>query len=394
MLFLEEDGLLVRGDLQSVDAVLEQLLQPAEVEAHRRAASRVADITATGASVASVAATAQEYLRLTPESLAKVKQYGAQNDGTGALLAYVRGDRGKIAGQLKFENVSFGPEQALAMQTAAVSMALRSAIADVQAAVERVEDKVSDIQRRLGARQLGDVVGSYRRLSRVVEATSARGELLDADWDSVAGAGLGLERDLETMRAYVTKTVDDIDAHARLPKRETAVKRLSDPNGVTGTLRLILVAEQALHLWEYLRIERIRRTQPEHLESALDEARASLASHRARDEELLRTTTERIKRARKIDPLEILHVLAIPDMEKASNRALDELGEFARAARAPLPVAGRHIRRPELSETGAELKRQALDAKDGVVQVTRSAGQATARGAKSAGHRVGRSLRR
>ena len=175
------------------------------------------------------------------------------------------------------------------MQTAAVSMALRSAIADVQAAVERVEDKVSDIQRRLGARQLGDVVGSYRRLSRVVEATSARGELLDADWDSVAGAGLDLERDLETMRAYVTTTVDGIDVHARLPKRESAVKRLSDPNGVTGTLRLILVAEQALHLWEYLRIERIRQTQPEHLESALDEARTSLASQRERDEELVRT---------------------------------------------------------------------------------------------------------
>ena len=160
------------------------------------------------------------------------------------------------------------------MQTAAVSMALRSAIADVQAAVERVEDKVSDIQRRLGARELGEVVGSYRRLSRVVEATSARGELLDADWESIAGAGLDLDRDLATMRAYVTKTVNAIKADARLSKRENAVQRLSDPEGVAGTLRLILVAEQALHLWEYLRIERIRRTQPEHLESALEEARS------------------------------------------------------------------------------------------------------------------------
>lgn len=394
MLFLDEGGLLVRGDLQSVDAVLEELLEPAEVEAHRRAASRVADVTAAGASVAAVAATAQEYLRLTPESLARVQQYGAQHDGSGALLAVVRGDGGRIAGQLKFEHVSFGAEQALAMQTAAVSMALRSAIADVQAAVERVEDKVSDIQRRLGARELGEVVGSYRRLSRVVEATSARGELLDADWESIAGAGLDLDRDLETMRAYVTKTVNAVKDDARLSKRENAVKRLSDPEGVAGTLRLILVAEQALHLWEYLRIERIRRTQPEHLESALEEARSSLRSQRQLDEALVHTATKRIKRARKIDPLEIHHVLAIPEMEKASNRALDALAEFARASRAPLPVASRRIRRPELAEAGAELKQQAIGAKDGVVQASMIVGRATARGAKTVSRRAGRPFRR
>ena len=81
-------------------------------------------------------------------------------------------------------------------------------------------------------------------------------------------------------------------------------------------------------------------------------------------------------------------------MEKASNRALDALAEFARASRAPLPVASRRIRRPELAEAGAELKRQAIDAKDGVVQASTTAGQATARGAKRASRRVGRSFRR
>jgi len=143
-LFLDDnDGRLVHGDLHTVDAALAELLAPGEVEVHRRATSRVADVAAVGASAAAVATTAQEYLRLTADSLEKVKRLGAQTDGTGAQRGYVRGDGGQMAGQLTFETVTLGAEQVLALRTAAVSMALRSAIADVQAAVERVEERVS-----------------------------------------------------------------------------------------------------------------------------------------------------------------------------------------------------------------------------------------------------------
>ena len=391
-LFLDEDGgLLVRGSSQAVDTVLAELLTPAEIEAHRRVTSRVTDVTAAGASAAAVATTAQEYLRLTAGSLEKVRQFGSQTDGTGALRGYVRDQGGHFAGSLSFETVTFGAEQALALQTAAVSMALRSAIANVEAAVERVEGKVSDIQRRLGSREIGDVVGVYRRLDRVVAATTSRGHLLDADWDAVAGAGLVLEQALETMRAYATLTVSAIDPEARLPKREAAVKDLNDPGGVAGTLQLILIAEQALHLWEYLHLERVRQTDPDHVQSALVEARSSLRAQRERDEELVVAATACIERVRRIDPLEVHYLFAIPAMEDASNRALDRLQEFAEAARAPAPAIGRGLRRPALSETRAEAKRKALDVKDDVIEVAQITGKATARGAKYASRRVRRS---
>lgn len=390
-LFLDDDGgLLVRGDSQTVDAVLAGLLTPGELEAHRRVTPRVTDVAAVGASALAVAATAQEYLRPTAASLEKLSRFGAQTDSTGALRGYVRGGGGQFAGQLSFESVSFGAEQALALQTAAVSMALRSAIANVEAAVERVEGKVSDIQRRLGAREIGDVVGAYRRLDRVVAATTARGHLLDADWDSVAGAGLDLDRALEALRAYATRTINAIDPDAGLPKRASAVKDLNDPDGVAGTLQLILIAEQALHLWEYLRLERVRQTDPDHVESAIQEARGSLRTQRTLDEGLVAAAVGRIERVRTIDPLEVHHLFAIPGMEKASNRALDELHAFAEAARAPAPDIARDLRRPALSETRAEAKRKAIDAKDDVIQVTRIAGKATAQGAKYASERVRR----
>lgn len=390
-LFLDGDGgLLVRGESHAVDTVLAELLTPAEIEAHRQVASRVADVTAAGASVAAVAVTAQEYLRPTAASLEKLSRFGAQTDSSGALRGFVR-DNGRFAGNLSFETVSFGAEQALALQTAAVTMALRTAIANVEAAVERVEEKVSDLQRRLGAKEVGDVVGTYRRLDRVVAATATRGHLLDADWDAVAGAGLDLDRALESMRAYVIKTVNAIDPEARLPKREAGVESLGDADGVAGSLKLILVAEQALHLWEYLRLERIRQTDPDHVQSALTEARTSLKAQRAQDEKLVAAAVGRIERVRTIDPLEVHHLLAIPNMKEASNRFLDELEAFAEAARAPLPAIGRDLTRPALSETRAEAKRKALDAKDDVIEVARFTGRATAMGAKYASKRVRRS---
>lgn len=394
-LFLDDDGgLLVRGDLEAVDAVIAGLLTPGELDVRRRVVSRASDATAVGASALAVASTAQEYLRPTADSLEKLRRFGTQTDGAGAMRGYVRGGGGQFAGQLSFESVSFGAEQALALQTAAVSMALRSAIADVQAAVERVEDKVSDIQHRLGARELGDVVGVYRRLNRVVLATTARGHLLDADWDSVAGAGLDLDRALEAMRGYAIKSVNAIDPEARLPRRDAAVRHLSDLDGVAGTLQLILIAEQGLHLWEYLRLERIRQTEPDHVESAVAEARTSLRTQRELDEQFVTAAVGRIERVRRIDPLEVHHLLAIPGMEKASNNALDILQQFAEAARAPVPDFAPSLHRPALSETRAEVKRKAVDVKDDVIQVAQIASKATAQGAKYASSRVRRSGRR
>jgi len=273
-LFLDGD-LYVTGEADAIDLVLAEVLGPDDSR-QRRSATRLADAGAVGATAAAARAATEELLQPTAGSLEKLREFGAQLDGSGALRAYVRGDGGKFAGQLTFEAVSFGAEQALAMQTAAVSLALRSAIADVQAAVEAVDQKVSDIQKRVRAREVGEVVGTYRYLQQVVDSTRARGRLLEADWDQVAGTRRDLEIALESLRAYVTDSVNDIDGDDPLPKREAVIRRIASPKGVAGSLRLIVIAEQALCFLEYLRLERIRITDPDHLSSALADARRAL----------------------------------------------------------------------------------------------------------------------
>ena len=392
-LFLDGIDLYVTGEARSIDVVLTELLGPG-TPGRRGTARSLADAGAVAASIAAVAVPAEGLYRLTPDAVAKLAEHGAQLTDGGALKAVVRGDGGRFAGQLSFDAVSFGAEQAMAMQTAAVSLALRSAIADVQAAVEAVDAKVSDIQQKIHAREVGEIVGSYRFLQQVVDSTRERGRLLDADWDQVAGARRDLEIALESLRAYVTQTVNEIDAEASLPKREAAIKRLADDKGVAGSMRLVLVAQQALHLLEYLRLERVRTTAPDEVPSALADARKSLAQQRERDAALVRAATARIEAAKHVDALEIHRVFSIARLEKASGDAFDVLEAFAEASRADLPDIDRLVRRPQLSEARDEVLRQAVTAKDGVVDASKYLGHAASRGAKQAADTVRERVRR
>lgn len=393
MLFLDGDDLYVTGEATSIDLVLADLLGPVDAM-RRRSATRLAEAGAVAAGAAALAMPAEELFRLTPEGLAKLAQYGEQLTDGGALRGFVRGDAGRFAGDLSFEAVSFGAEQALAMQTAAVALALRSAIADVQAAVEAVDEKVSDIQKKVRAREVGEVVGTYRFLKRVVDSTRERGQLLEADWDQVAGARRDLEIALESLRAYVTESINDINADDSLPKRESAIKRITSNKGVAGSLRLILIAEQSLHLLEYLRLERVRTTDPDQVPSALADAKRSLNAQRELDATLVHTAIASIEAAKQVDPLEIHRIFSIPQLEKASVKAFDALASFASASRSDLPEFDRLVRRPEVAEARAEVKRHAVYARDGVVDGSKALGQAVSQGAKQVSESVREKVRR
>lgn len=392
-LFLDGSDLYVTGETASIDLVVSDILGPEDAH-RRRSATRLAEAGGVAAGAAAVAMPAEELFRLTPEGLAKLAEYGGQLTDGGALRGYVRGDGGRFAGDLSFDTVTFGAEQALAMQTAAVALALRSAIADVQAAVEAVDQKVSDIQKKARAREIGEVVGIYRFLRQVVDATRERGRLLEADWDQVAGARRDLEIALESLRAYVSEAIDEIDAEDSLPKREAAIKRMGSNKSVAGSLRLILVAEQALHLLEYLRLERVRTTDPDQVPSAVAEAKKSLNVQRKRDAALVESAIARIVAAKKIDALEVHRVFSIPQLEKASVIAFDALESFVAASRCDLPEFDRVVQRPAFSETRAEVRRQAVSARDGVVDTSKVIGQAASRGARQASDSVRERVRR
>lgn len=367
LIFADEFGVLVQGPEDAASAAIEQLLQGTDPGPGARRRIPATETAAIGATGLAVAASSGEYLRLTSESAALVTKYKAQFNEAGAMRGWVK-DGNKFAGQLAFEPVSMAAEQALALQTAAVSLALKSAIADVQKAVEEVADKVDDIRKQMRARLQGDVVGTYRHLREVADQTTQRGRLLEADWDSVAGVRNQLHRDLDTLRNYVRGEVNEITLDLSVPAREKRFRRfVEDAGSVADTLRLILVTEQSLQLFEYLRLQRVRDRDPEHVESALDDARNSLKGQLERDEELVNRMLAAVERGRVVEALEVHRVFSKGSLDAAARRFHEQVAVFSDSSRLTLPGQLDDMRQASIADARAELRRRGVVA-SGVIR--------------------------
>lgn len=395
--FVRGNELMVDGSRTDIDLLLDQLSVPAE-QSRRGVASGAAEIGAMAATAGTLAATSRELYELTPEAMALIEKFGWAENAAGDLSGVVKHAKSSVAGHLSFDKVSMGAEQAMALQTAAVAIALRSAIADVKKAVEEVDGKVEDLQRRARAAEVGEVVGLYRELERMVQQTQVRGRLLGADWDSIDSVRRDLAVALESLRAYVRSTVRSTTSSADLPDRVKAIEQIASAQSVAGSLQLIAVAEHALHLWHYLYVERVRTTDPEHVLEAVETARAVLDEHRHFDEELVVLMLDRVAELGDVRPLEIHRRLSIRGMDQAMQSAESAVEAFADRTRAPLPrVRGEEVARPGLPEARAEVRARAIEARDIGADLsrdlTRSMQERTGKRIEKVRHKLSRSER-
>ena len=343
----------------------------------RRLGAPITTAAATAGSALAATDHGGDYYRLTAASAAKLAELGPRFDENGSMFGFVRSGN-KFAGNLRFEQVGFAPEQALALQSAAVSLALRSAIADVQAAVERVEGKIEDVQRHLRAQLNGDVIGTLRHLERVATSTQERGVLLEADWASVAGVRVEISRNLERLRDYVMRQASDIDARTRLPKREAKLHDFLEPGGSRDQLNLVLISQHSLHIWEMLRIAQVRQREPEHTASAIGDARRSIAWEQTQNEELVESVMQCLEDLRKVRPLELNRVFSAREMQRTAEGIHSSLQEFASAAQISLAELGQ-AHRPTVRDARDEARARALGAARGA----KALGSAAAHGGTS-----------
>lgn len=146
VLVADDDGLLVSGPPADVETLVAAMTQAAGPGVAASGIAPVADLAAAAGSIAAFAVTACEYVRHTESSRAAIREHGLiPGEGKGVFRSFVRTEGGQFAKNLDWTKVDVGPERALSLQVAAVALALRIAIKEVQAAVERVEGKVDQI---------------------------------------------------------------------------------------------------------------------------------------------------------------------------------------------------------------------------------------------------------
>lgn len=249
---VEDEGVLIHGDAAAVEKYLGELIDLAKgaVAVAGVQQKNLANIAAAGLGAAIVAMQKGYFVRLSKDSV-KLLQTKQIVPGTGGYnRMFVKGGAGKIAGQLQWKKVPIGPSQAMAVQMFAVQMALKTAIANVEEAVERVEGKVQELLNLAHAERLGDIVGQRRSLKRAFQYMDDYGALPSADWEALAPLGPELEQAIEKLHEHARRTLRDFDDAKPIQDRAKYLTSAIENNSFGETLRLLVVAQDSMYLWQ------------------------------------------------------------------------------------------------------------------------------------------------
>lgn len=333
---VEPEGLLVCGDRDIVAGYLERIKDVAGSGVRVAGIDKksLADLAAVGASIGALTAqTGGDLVRLSPASMELLKNFNIVPGTEGFNRMTVMGADHLFKGQLQWQAIAMTPQAAMTVQLAVVAAALRTAIASVEAAVDRVQGSVDQILALAASSVTGDVIGHHEALANVCKTLDETGVLPTADWQSVAGLGPVLSAGVEKLRNHIKKTLEGFDSSRPIQDRATHLTKAVNDNRLGESLQLLIVAEDSLYLWQRLRIERVRGTEPEHLDTVVKSAREILADHLGRDQELIEHLHTELDAYGKTKPLEIMRWMSSSQMKKDMVHLRQDVDGFAEARR-------------------------------------------------------------
>lgn len=353
---VDEEGLILTGDQESVERYLDRLRSVAgdTADVVQLSRSKAANAAATAAGITNTTVQHGEFVRLSPASMKLLKANKVIPGTEGFNRMTVVNSKGKFAGQMQWQRVPLGPSQAMALQMFALQMALTSAIASVEEAVERVEGKVDEVLALAKADRAGDVVGQNAAVTRLVEYLDRQGSLPSADWDAVAPLGPELEITIERLRAHIKDALTGFNPEQPIQDRAKYLDKVVTSNRLGETLQLLVVAEDTLYQWQRLRIARVEDTEPQHLENVVRSARDLLRNHVEHDGEVLAQARENLADFARIRPLEIVRFLSTEQLKTNIVSLRDDLDSFAVARRSQV-IGWTEAEDPGVQEALAEI---------------------------------------
>ncbi len=325
-----DEALLLGGAPAAVESYLARLRATAG-QAMRVAGVDGASLASGLAGLAALLAESGTYVQLHRDGLEALKDGNLVPLSDGIFRLTTGAEAGPFLAPLQWRPAGLGPEAMLSAQMIAVQMALTSAVAQVEDAVRRVEDKVESVLEVARAQRAGDVLGNNLTLSRMVDSLEKYGSLPDAYWDSVAALGPALNVTVEQLRNHVRRILTSFDDTLGVQHRAERLRNAVDDNRFGDTLSLLVIAEEALHKWQRLNLTRIESTQPEQLLRAIDEARELVDHHLREDVDIYGSATEILDRFSKPAVLDGFRFGAVRELAKHRRALRDELDRFAEA---------------------------------------------------------------
>lgn len=307
VLVLEDaNGALVVGDGDAVKAFVLQwqddgrdvaYVAPVVGDDLGTAITTAVDLGAIAANVTAVA----QYLRLRT----------AGKGETVVLRKWVQGAGGRIVSNSPISPADVaGLDPALTLGIIGVRFALAEATRNIVGAIEEVGARTDDLLRLVDASRVGDVHGHQRVLRRHVARLDGGAVLTETDWSTVAGLGPPLEVGVERLRHHAARLIQDLPSGLKPDDRAKHLGRIIRESSLGEVLRLLVVAEQSLYLWQRLRMEHARTAEPQHLAEVIEMAHAVLAEHLEADGELINDLCRTLQEYGVLRPLDFYRKLS------------------------------------------------------------------------------------
>ena len=321
-------GLTLFGNDRDVDefvsGLVDKLGSPRVV---RRAVVNAALVGSTATAWASMSG---KFVKLSPSSRKAVATMMPTRSGSpGYFSGALRASNGTIRSFIEWAPVDLGPQQAVAMQQAAMVLALQSAIHEVTEAVERVEGKVDVLNDLVRSQRVGNAIGDYRFLSTLAASVGSGSPLTATDWSTIEHLGAEITRDIETLRAYVRMRLVDGKERTSARARAERLVALSESH-LDEILGAILLCEHNLMTWQRLKIARQMQTEAGQVEPALVAAGKVIELMQREDQQLVTALEREIDELTERRGLEGLAPIRRGEIEReaaALNKTIDWFAE-------------------------------------------------------------------
>lgn len=269
----------------------------------------------------------QVAFQLNDKGMEMFRQGTLSSTGDGWVRAFGRAADGTISGHAAIKPLLLAPQQVLTAQLAITTVALTAAIREVQEAVERVERKVDVLKDLIEAELVGSILGAHRSLHRRAQQVGFSGAMSDTDWYAIDSLGVEVEQQIEVVRSFVRKRLQAAtDEGMRIADRRDAITYIED---LAETLKLLVVAQDSLFLFQQLRLVRIRDREPLLLPAALAEATELLEGQKREDVELLDAVRAIVSGRVEIKALEIHRFMSAKAVVASAGSVDDSLASFS-----------------------------------------------------------------
>lgn len=335
---VQPEGLMVAGDRSAIAAYIEQIQGFAgrAIDVVGVDKAMVGNATGLAAGAAAFLGQSARFVQLHPESVKAIRKGNLIPGTDGFFRMMTRGADKKFVSQLQWKPTYVNPAKMMSLQMIAVQLALKTAIAEVEESVQRVEGKIEEVLRLAHANRSGDVLGDRVTIDRMAAYLDRHGSFSDADWDSIAGIGPALNRTVEQLRHHADRTLQSFDPKKPIQDRAEFIVKAVEGNQLGETLSLLVVAQESLFKWQRLRLARVEATQPEHLQQVLDDARDLLSRQLVEDDALFQRAKAILEAVAKTEAIDGFRYWSVQGLQRAVPLLRGDLERFAKARRAHL----------------------------------------------------------